>query len=267
MNSKEIKLVLLDLDGTLLNAESELPLDFEEVIDKLHKIGVHVGIATGRNFGTLKLLLNGLEKKLDLITCNGAGVHVSGNLVSSTYIPEDEVKQVLDTFYSERKNGYYIVVMRDDVFFSTPDHSLNEYYFTKHFAIEISDDLYKNINCITAMCVDTPSNINKAPLEMFKDFKGNLIFSDGGFGAINIQSSLTSKGIGAKKMCEYLGIDINNVMALGDAGNDLELLSTVGYPVAMKNALEEVKKICKDITFKTNKDNGCLDYLRSFFNL
>ena len=54
-----------------------------------------------------------------------------------------------------------------------------------------------------------------------------------------------NKGLGLRKIMEFLDIAPDECMALGDNYNDLEMLELAGYPVAMKNAVPEVKKVCR----------------------
>ena len=77
---------------------------------------------------------------------------------------------------------------------------------------------------------------------------------------------IINKGVSIRKLCVGLGISMDEVMAFGDANNDLRMLEAVGYPVAMINGTDEVKAIAKDITKYTNVEDGVAKYIEEHFN-
>ena len=104
-------------------------------------------------------------------------------------------------------------------------------------------------------------------LERLKQFKrtdtvGNLASRY----TVEFTHSDINKGVGIRKLCAGLGIEMDEVMAFGDANNDLRMLEAVGYPVAMLNGTDEVKAIAKDITKYSNVDDGVARYLEEHFN-
>ena len=88
-----------------------------------------------------------------------------------------------------------------------------------------------------------------------------------GYGCIDILRKGISKKAGLLYYLDKMNITSEEVMAIGDEDNDLELLEAVGYPVAMKNANERVKRISKLITKKECDENGCLDFIIKYFDL
>ena len=66
-------------------------------------------------------------------------------------------------------------------------------------------------------------------------------------------------------ICRKKGVSISSVMAFGDNGNDVDLLASCGYGVAMKNGSAQAKKAAKYISDYTNNDQGVLRFINSFF--
>lgn len=83
----------------------------------------------------------------------------------------------------------------------------------------------------------------------------NLAVSSSSRGNLEITHSDAQKGIALATIAKQLGIDLENVMALGDNLNDISMLERVGYPVAMDNAAPEVKAVAKYIT-DSNENSG-----------
>lgn len=73
----------------------------------------------------------------------------------------------------------------------------------------------------------------------------------------------THKGSALKALANYLDLDIQETMAIGDAGNDLEMIKTAGIGVAMENAFEEVKKVADFIT-TSNEQDGVANAIKRF---
>eukprot|EP00177_Eucheuma_denticulatum_P004749 GFKZ01008633.1.p1 GENE.GFKZ01008633.1~~GFKZ01008633.1.p1 ORF type:complete len:121 (-),score=24.50 GFKZ01008633.1:35-397(-) len=73
-----------------------------------------------------------------------------------------------------------------------------------------------------------------------------------------------SKGYGVQKLLERLGVEVGDVLAIGDAENDLELLRMVGYSCAVGNALPEVKAAARFTDFRSNDDDGVAQAIERF---
>ena len=86
-------------------------------------------------------------------------------------------------------------------------------------------------------------------------FQNNFTLQDKNEGIciINIINKEASKGHAILKLCEYLNVNIGDTMAFGDDINDMSMISTVGYGVAMGNAREEIKEIAKEIALSNNE--------------
>ena len=77
----------------------------------------------------------------------------------------------------------------------------------------------------------------------------------------------SDKSVALKWLSGYLNIPLTSVLAVGDAENDIEMLKTAGYSVAMQNAYEQVKKNADYITEKNNDENGLTEALEKFLEL
>ena len=92
----------------------------------------------------------------------------------------------------------------------------------------------------------------------------HLAISSSSRGNIEITHSDAQKGIALESIAEKLGVDMDEVMAIGDNLNDVSMLSRVGYPVAMENATDEVKAVANYITESNEQDgvgNAIIKYL------
>lgn len=101
-------------------------------------------------------------------------------------------------------------------------------------------------------------------LSYLEDLK-NITIGQSAFNNIEANSPDSNKGQALKKLLEILDIKIDEVMAIGDNTNDLAMLNIVPHSVAMGNAHDEIKKVCKFVT-KNNDESGVAHAINSFIN-
>ena len=95
------------------------------------------------------------------------------------------------------------------------------------------------------------------------DANPQVTYLSGGFANLEITKTGTTKGTGLRVLADTLGISITETMAVGDTGNDLDIIKTAGIGVAMGNAIEEVKKAADFVT-ASNEEDGVAYAIRKF---
>ena len=81
--------------------------------------------------------------------------------------------------------------------------------------------------------------------------------------SLEISAVGVTKGTGLKKLCEHLGISLEETIAVGDADNDIDVLKTAGLSVAMGNANDTVKSIC-DVVVSDCDHDGCAEVIEKY---
>ena len=82
--------------------------------------------------------------------------------------------------------------------------------------------------------------------------------------SLEISAKGIDKGIGLEKLCEYLHLNMSQVVVVGDADNDAEAMKKAGLAVAMGNANDQIKKLA-DVIVSDNDHDGCKEVLERFF--
>lgn len=269
--SSKIKLVALDMDGTLFNHKSEISKKDQETIQRITNAGVHVVISTGRPFVGLPVELLASIGIRYAITTNAAGIYTIPDkkcLYSNPMEPElicpilTELLQKdihMDAFingdaYSQTSVQKYI----DDLIF--PD-SIKEYIRNTR---TITDDLVgliqeKNLS-VEKMTLnflpkeDGSFHDRESVKEILSRFP-EIEFLSGGFSNLEFTKKGVNKGNGLHTLCKLLGCSIEETMACGDSQNDLSIISAAKIGVAMGNASDEVKKAADFVTL-SNKESG-----------
>ena len=237
-----IKLIAVDLDGTLLNSNHEISDYNYCVIKEAERRGIAVVISTGRLYSSLYKYKEKLNLKTPVICYNGAKV-VDGrddSIIFERTIDEEVVKKVikiarekdvhLNLFQDEK---WYVECRRDEV--ETYRNSSGLSYHLADF------DKMEKLNVTKLMFVGE-NGILKEIEKIVKTELGNFVytaFSKPYF--FEILDSRVSKGEALKKIAEQYGIEREEVMAFGDGYNDIEMLQYAGVGVAMGNAPEEMK--------------------------
>ncbi|MDQ7982818.1 MAG: Cof-type HAD-IIB family hydrolase [Spiroplasma sp.] len=274
------RLILIDLDGTTLrdNGKEMHPVTVK-ALKKATAAGHIVCIVTGRpHRGSLKFYK---ELGLKTLLCNFNGAHIHDPEIQKFKrlifpISESIIQAILkeDYLYKNINNAiieYYnkAICLKHDEFFETYFHldSIANDTFTisqwirdwKGNANAILIEFKKNTN-LDQILRDLEKYSNAIKVTTWRPIKKNTLIFD-------ISSRFIDKGMTAKILAQYYNVDIRDVIAYGDEVNDKEMLMTVGYGVAMKNANPVIKGVASDITTKTNDEGGVGYHLMELLDL
>ncbi|MEN0262430.1 Cof-type HAD-IIB family hydrolase [Staphylococcus aureus] len=274
-----IKLIATDMDGTLLNAAHEISQPNIDAIKYAQEQGITVVIATGRAFYEAQAPVADTDLTVPYICLNGAEVRdETFNVMSTSHLNKSLVHKITNVL--KDAGIYYQVYTSRAIYTEDPQRDLDIYIDIaeragQHANVErIKNGIQRRIDNGTLKVVDNYDAIENIPGELIMKilaFDGNLekidkaskilaespnlAISSSSRGNIEITHSDAQKGIALGTIAERLGIEMKEVMAIGDNLNDLSMLEKVGYPVAMENGAEEVKKIAKYVT-DTNENSG-----------
>ncbi|MDS4065982.1 Cof-type HAD-IIB family hydrolase [Staphylococcus capitis] len=282
-----IKLIATDMDGTLLNAAHEISQENQEAIKFAQEHGITVVIATGRAFYEANTPVAETDLKVPYICLNGAEVRdETFNIMSTSHLNHSLVSKITSTL--KEKDIYYQVYTNRGIYTENPQRDLEIYIDIAERAGQkadvekIENSIQKRIDNGTLKIVDNYDKIEDIPGELIMkilafdsdlgkiDLVGqelaqspNLAVSSSSRGNLEITHSDAQKGIALSTIAKQLGIDLKDVMALGDNLNDVSMLERVGYSVAMDNAVPEVKTVAKYVT-DSNENSGVGKAIKKF---
>lgn len=264
-----IKLVAVDIDGTLVNNKREITPEVYEAVQAAKAAGVKIVITTGRPIAGVTELLN----TLNLTDKGDYVITFNGGLVQDVSTGEDIVKESLSyEDYLEiellaRQLGVHMhAITKDGIY--TANRNIGKY--TIHEAQLVSMPVFyrtpeemKGKEIIKIMFIDEPEILDAAitniPAEMTDRF--TLVKSQPFY--LEVVNKKVSKGKAIIHLADKLGISMDETMAIGDEENDRAMLEVVGTPVVMENGNPELKKIAKHIT-KSNDESGVAYALREW---
>lgn len=256
----DYKLIAVDLDGTLYNDTPEISKATIDAMIKAQKMGIRVAIASGRPFPGLFHARDALKLQEHhgmLVSYNGGKVvdTTSHETLYENPIPHDLSIEVLNYL-----KDFPLVPMIDDgkVIYVTDKNA----YRVKEECLNDSMECVEvpslteclNFPLIKILTAIEPEKLPEIFQVIGKPYEGILDFEQSAPYYIEAVPHGTSKASGLSKVCEKLGIDKEQVIAFGDARNDLEMIKFAGHGVAMGNACEELKECADEITLSNNED-------------
>lgn len=253
-----MKLIVSDLDGTLLNNEGKVTEKSKEILKKIKEKGYEIAIATGRSFHSANLIREFIGIEMYLICNNGANIYnKDGSILKRHFIPIELSKKIIDILHKEKIS--YKAFNGIDVYLPT----FGEVY--EEIRKEHNLFFIENSSCIPELdkvliIEENYKRLFEIRDLMFKYFENELEIVISSEDCLDLNMKNCSKKLGIETIAEALKIEIRNIMAFGDSGNDYKMLNLVGYPVAMKNSYMSTKGF-KNITYFTNDENGVADFL------
>ena len=256
-----IKLIAIDMDGTLLDSQKNLPSEFIPWV-KAHP-GVQVVIASGRQYYTLEDMFEEIQDSLYFIADNGGLIFHRGEVIYSNEMAPSDMAECLD--YFKTQSGCTPILCGAKSAYITPsnDDIMKEGYMYYHH-LKVVDDL--NEAAVDDLIVKIACYIEGHEAErVFKEMpmrfgQASPVLS--GDGWVDIANISTTKGDAAAMLQKQLGISPDESMAFGDYLNDFTLLQNCRESYAMANAHSDLKAIARHIA-PSNDENGVMSVLCS----
>ncbi|WP_227935131.1 Cof-type HAD-IIB family hydrolase [Alkalihalobacillus deserti] len=243
IEKKDIKLIAVDMDGTLLNNEHLISNENRKAIKEAEETGIHVVISTGRTRITCDDLVNSLGLHAHLITVNGSEIwDEQRELVERQLLELKHIEQMWGLKQKHQTTCWAATVnqvIREDF---PKDISTHEWM---KFGFDVKDDDVRQL--ILAELKENPA------LEITNSSPTNL----------EINAAGVNKAKALEKVCNRLGITMDNVLALGDSLNDLAMITEAGIGVAMGNAQPFVKESADWVT-SSNIEDGVAVAIRKW---
>jgi HAD superfamily hydrolase (TIGR01484 family) len=210
---------VFDIDGVLNEAGKPVQKESIQAIEKLEEHGLKISFASGKHPWYIMggLVFSGLLRE-DTVIIGEAGGHVfypkKREFILYTTYAED-IKKLKRIFYDEYSRYYEFWEEHKETIFSLFPRELEKVRLLKKVFQEIIQE--ENLNLYVITHVD----------------------------AIDAMQNGLNKTVGLNMLCDHLKVSLDEMIALGDGMNDLEMLSCVGYPVSVANAVDEIKNLVK----------------------
>lgn len=267
---KDIKLVALDLDGTLFDNSSRISKRNLTAIRSITDKGIHVVISTGRPFEGIpfdQIKGTGINYA---ITANGSGIYEisTGKCLYENAMDEELVTPILnflltrdihmDAFIGGK--GYTPVQCVETAQKLTVPSSIKNYIITTRTRLDnILQFIHENQLKVQKMTLNfypaaDGTLIDHETVRKFLVSNPSITTVCGGYNNLEFTRADANKGVGLRKLAEILGVNPDATMAIGDTENDLAIIEAAGIGVAMGNATDAVKARADYVTTTNTKD-------------
>jgi len=253
-----IRILLFDLDGTLLRDDKTLSRYTLEVLSKCKERGLLIGISTSRSEQNCLKFLKELKPDI-LISSGGALVRANGKIICSSSFSAAETKSFIETARNICGMDCEITVDTFDAHYW--NYKINPKEQDKSWGDSIYTDFKDFNHDALKICVEIPdSNLAQKLCGHFSELDSQR-FSDGDWYKFTRSGITKEKAILA--VCEACHADVSEIVAFGDDYADIGMLKLCGTGVAMGNAIQEVKDIADVITL-SNEEDGVAAYLEKW---
>ena len=255
MDFSGVKLVVSDMDGTLLNDQHEVSDLFFEQFEQLKFLGVRFVAASGRQYHSILGKLKSIESDLMIVAENGAYVVENGKDVYVNAFSKLDVYELVKELNNIHQAQIVLAGKKQAYFLKTTQdlELLIAEYYCEYKVVSSFKELPKDE--ILKIAVYHPLGSELHILPEVKHLKNKWQIKVSGENWLDIALPNNHKGNAVATIQHQMGITPEQTMAFGDYQNDVEMLQKAHFSFAMENAHPDVKKIANFRT-TTNQERG-----------
>lgn len=265
MNFSKVKLVVSDMDGTLLNPKSEVSPRFFSLFNELTKRNIHFVAASGRQYQSILEKLHIIKDDISIIAENGSMMKHNNKEHILLTLTEQNILNAIKTL-RELENTFIVLCGRKSAYIETTNEKFVSLFSNYYSEYKIVEDLTKVKNDdFLKIAVYHFESSETHILPYISELKNHMQVIVSGKNWLDISHAQANKAYALSLLQEQLGITKEETMVFGDYNNDLEMLELAHFSYAMKNAHEAVKKIARFET-KSNSEEGVELVLEQLIN-
>lgn len=278
---RRYKLVALDIDGTTVNTQGVLTNETADMIRKVVKMGIPVCLVTGRNLHNARKISEKLNVRTPMICADGAVMYdpVDKKNIFEKVFKKEQLGEILEIM---ERNDVYVEMSSDKHYYQyikykelgkynyggSPNNFMGKFQRMIKNNVRFVKNVHKfaekgyKINQI--LFVGNPENVKQAKKELFDKNYENLEYRDDLWdNVVFIVHKNAKKSGGVKLLIEHYGFKMEEVIAIGDELNDIDMIANAGLGIAVGNAHQRIKDVAKFVTL-TNDKNGVAYALEKF---
>ncbi len=257
----DIRLIALDMDGTLLDSKKRLPSDFIPWV-KAHTEIMTV-IASGRQYHTLERDFYMLKNELTFIAENGGLVIKNDEIIYSNEMQKSDIRKCLDII-SRHSDMTPVLCGIKSAYMPKADEDTFKQVDMYYASLSVVDDIYSCIDkdSIIKIAVNIKDFGAERSMDIFAGLGDIIKPVLSGDSWIDIANASVNKGGAVREILKKYNIDRKNAMSFGDYLNDYELIESCEESYCMENGHPKLNAIAKHIA-DSNDNDGVMKVLRT----
>ncbi len=271
----KIRLISLDLDGTLLNSQKELSERNFAALERAAKLGIQVVPTTGRFYGGMPEIIRNLPFVRYAISVNGAEVldtH-TGEVIYRAELPWAQAVEIM-AYFDTLPVIYDCFMDGKGWMTGALKEKINETVDSPHY-VKMLHELRQSVPELKEFLTNRKQDVQKVQFftrdealrqRLLKEMEGmfrDVLVSSSAPQNLEVNQKDAHKGIAMLALAEHLGIPREGTMAFGDGLNDISMIRAAGIGVAMKNACPEALAAADHVT-DTNDADGVAEAIEKF---
>lgn len=269
-NINHYKLVISDLDGTILESGQPIHPFTKEVFAKLPDIGIRFTLASGRSLASLRPYAEELNITIPLILANGCIIQsLDGIIHHRTTMPVEVTRMIIEITDKEKSD---LVIFSDDRLFykNMTDNIFRIFGKLKNSIYEVGSwDAIENqlpqVNKFMIIDWESQENLNKLETIFENELSSQADYLRTNINHLEVMPKGVTKATGLKQLVDGMGVRMDEIIAFGDFDNDAAMLAEVGLGVAVENACDLVKQNA-DLIVGSCAENGPAEFLNQLIS-
>ena len=261
-------LIAIDLDGTLLQDWQTVSDSTVKYLKKVKAMGHEIVLATGRPFRSAEEFYDRLELTTPLINYNGGLVTAKHDKNFQGYSLTVNYEAILDIFHNTKnsiENAFGEI--KDDIYLWRDSEEIQPLLHNFNGARLIVGDFEEILPEPTNGFIIIAKKGEGHVIEDYvrENYKDTVLCRNWGNRynfIIELFSPETNKGNALEYVGNYLGYTREQIIAFGDAHNDIEMVQYAGRGIAMKNAHDSLLEVADEVTLFTNTEDGLIKHLK-----
>ncbi len=263
---KDIRLIVMDLDGTILDHEKRIHPTVLTTVSRLRQLGIAHTIATGRGYASAAEYARALGVQIPLIALDGTLVRGEDRIVFEMPLSSTAIRAIQNVVTTVQAPMFVVFYTADEALvpLSTRD-DINLARWGARPEPATWPELFqgKPLRCFVVADRAILEGIRERILAQTQDVVAWVYPSEVyGYYYLDVRPAQANKALGVRVLREYLGIRKEEVMVIGDFYNDLEMFQEAGFRVAVANAVPELKALADYVTQRDHTEGGAAEALQ-----
>ncbi|SMO61084.1 hypothetical protein SAMN06265379_103354 [Saccharicrinis carchari] len=254
-----IKLIVTDMDGTLLNSNKELSPKFESIYKQLRDKGIRFAVASGRPHYSLRPQFEHFTHDIIFIGDNGAYIGTQPEPLISGSFTNSEMDEIINTY--RKIAGVDAVICTPHKPYTESDDADFIKKAKKYYPnIEMVDEAKKINEQVLKVAICDSLTWQENSGKIWNRFEEKHVVAPSSNVWIDLMPLGVNKGAAVAHIQQLLGVKKEETMVFGDFHNDIEMLQMASHSYAMENAHEDVKNVAQFIA-PSNDSNGVIQVI------
>ena len=260
-----IKMVATDIDGTILRSDYKFNPSIIAYMKTLEERGIKVVLVTGRMHAATVRIANILGLKTPIVSYQGGMIREGDKILCQNCVDKKYADEILK--WANENNVHINLYHNDKLYVENDDFAAHQYSFDRHITYEVKPfcelDFSSGLNKLLAIDFENPENVDKWVEFLSKKYPELYIVKSTPY-FCEITNKEAKKSFAVEFLRKYWGIEKEEVLAIGDQNNDIELLKSGGIKVAMGNGTDELKAVADFVTDTVDND-GFIKAVEKFY--